>query len=102
MRLGMNLTRNIKKLARSPPVSKKRGLANVPPERRREIARLGGKAVGQQGGHRWTSEEARRAGSKGAKSGGSKYAAYNARYYQEHKQEIIRRKAERYQQQKQQ
>ncbi len=62
---------------------------------------MGGKAAGRQGGHRWTPEEARLAGSKGAKPGGGKYAAYNARYYQEHKANIIRRKAERYQQRKQ-
>lgn len=43
-----------------------RGLAAVAPERRREIARLGGQAAQARGlAHQWTSEEARVAGEKG-------------------------------------
>jgi hypothetical protein len=39
---------------------KKRGLASVSPERRREISRLGGKMVQRlRRGHRWTPEECR-------------------------------------------
>jgi hypothetical protein len=42
---------------------KKRGLASVSPERRREISRLGGKMVQRlRRGHRWTPEECRRYG----------------------------------------
>ncbi len=45
---------------------KPRGLAALSPERRREIARLGGKAAQQTGKpHRFSSEEARQAGKKG-------------------------------------
>lgn len=46
-----------------------RGFAHMTPERRKEIARLGGKAAQQKGvAHKWTSEEARNAGLKGAES----------------------------------
>ena len=38
------------------PTKKKRGLANVSPERRREIARMGGLAAKNR--HRFTREEA--------------------------------------------
>ena len=62
--------------ARTPVVRKKpkepriaphrpRGLAAMSPERRREIARKGGQAAQARGtGHRWTVEEARKAGKK--------------------------------------
>lgn len=44
----------------------KQGLASVSPEKRREIASLGGKASAASGrAHRWTSETARAAGRKG-------------------------------------
>lgn len=53
----------------------KRGFASMPPERVREIARMGGKAAHEPGtnrfglprksGHEWTSEEAQKAGRKG-------------------------------------
>lgn len=45
---------------------KKRGLANVSPEKRREIASKGGKAAKNR--HKFTSEEARAAGWKGGMS----------------------------------
>lgn len=52
-----------------PPTSNKakpRGLAGVSPERRREIASMGGKAAQRKGtGHHFTSEEAQAAGRKG-------------------------------------
>ena len=42
-----------------------RGLASLSPERRREIAAMGGKAAAAKGtAHRWTSEAARAAGLK--------------------------------------
>jgi hypothetical protein len=44
----------------------KRGFAGMDPEKQRELARRGGKAAHAQGAaHEFTSEEARRAGSKG-------------------------------------
>jgi hypothetical protein len=44
----------------------KRGFASLPPERQREIARLGGQAAHRKGAaHEFTSEEARIAGRKG-------------------------------------
>lgn len=44
----------------------KRGFASLPPERQREIARLGGQAAHRKGAaHEFTSEEARIAGQKG-------------------------------------
>lgn len=43
-----------------------RGFASMSPERRREIASQGGKAVHEKGtGHQWTVEEAREAGRRG-------------------------------------
>lgn len=45
---------------------KKRGFANLSPERQREIASLGGKAAHQRGtAHQWTPAEAMAAGRKG-------------------------------------
>ena len=45
---------------------RKRGFARLSPERRKEIAALGGKAAWQQGkAHKFTTEEAIRAGEKG-------------------------------------
>jgi general stress protein YciG len=47
----------------------RRGFAALSPERRREIASMGGKASHAAGtGHRFTVEEARAAGSKGGKA----------------------------------
>lgn len=44
----------------------RRGFAAMSQERRREIASRGGKAAHQQGvAHKWSSEEARKAGKKG-------------------------------------
>ncbi len=46
----------------------KRGLAAMSPEKRREISSKGGKAAHVQGtAHRWTPEEASRAGKKGGR-----------------------------------
>lgn len=43
-----------------------RGFASMSPERRREIAAMGGRAAHEKGtGHEYTSEEAREAGRKG-------------------------------------
>jgi general stress protein YciG len=51
------------------PKSKK-GFASMTPEKRREIASLGGKKAQELGtGHRFTSEEAARAGQLGGKLG---------------------------------
>jgi general stress protein YciG len=49
------------------PVKKqRRGFAAMDPAKRREIAKMGGKASHAQGtGHEWTSETARIAGAKG-------------------------------------
>lgn len=48
---------------------KKRGFAALSPEKIREIARKGGKAVAAAGnGHKFTPEEARIAGSKGGRA----------------------------------
>ena len=45
-----------------------RGLASVSPERRKEIASMGGKASHKSGkGHQWSPKEAREAGRKGGK-----------------------------------
>ena len=45
------------------------GFAALSPERRKEIATMGGKAAQASGkGHRWTSEEAQAAGRIGGKS----------------------------------
>lgn len=47
------------------PARAKRGFAVLSPEKKREIARMGGKAAHQHGrAHRFTSEEARAAGKK--------------------------------------
>lgn len=44
----------------------RRGFASMTPERKREIASMGGKAAHALGrAHRWTSEQAREAGRKG-------------------------------------
>ena len=44
----------------------KRGFASLSPERRKEVASSGGRAVHIKGtAHRWTVEEAREAGKKG-------------------------------------
>lgn len=56
----------------------RRGFASMTPERRREIASLGGKSAQAQGkAHRWDSEEAQAAGRKGGRamveSRGSEY-----------------------------
>lgn len=46
-----------------------KGFASMTPERRREVAREGGKQVQRNGtAHRWSPEEAREAGKKGAES----------------------------------
>ncbi len=45
---------------------KKRGMAALTPERRREISRMGGLASSAKGvSHRWDTSSARRAGQKG-------------------------------------
>ena len=47
----------------------KRGFAALSPERRREIASMGGRAAHEQGrGHEFTSDEAREAGRKGGRA----------------------------------
>ena len=47
----------------------KRGLASMDPEKAREIHRLGGQAAHRLGrAHRFTTEEARKAGKKGGRS----------------------------------
>ncbi len=47
------------------PTTKPRGLAACSPEKRREIARKGGKAVQVRGtAHKWTPDEASEAGRK--------------------------------------
>ncbi len=49
----------------APPVRAKRGFAVLSPEKKREIASMGGKAAHEHGrAHRFTSEEARAAGKK--------------------------------------
>lgn len=48
-----------------PPTRSKRGFAVLSPEKKREIASMGGKAAHEHGrAHRFTSEEARAAGKK--------------------------------------
>lgn len=48
-----------------------RGFAALTPERRRELGVMGGKKAQATGrAHRWTVEEARAAGKKGAAAGG--------------------------------
>ncbi len=47
---------------------RKYGFETMSPERRREISALGGRAAHQKGkAHKWTSEEAQRAGRIGGK-----------------------------------
>lgn len=47
-------------------MTKPMGFAAMSPEKHRAISRLGGRAVHESGrGHKWTSETARAAGSKG-------------------------------------
>lgn len=49
-----------------PSGKSRRGFASLDPERRRQIASLGGRTAHQQGvAHRWTREEAQAAGRKG-------------------------------------
>lgn len=53
---------------RRQPWANGRGFAALPPERRREIARKGGKRGHEMGvAHRWTAEEAARAGKIGGR-----------------------------------
>lgn len=48
------------------PVKRKGGFAAISPERRREIASMGGKAAHASGtAHQWTPDEAAEAGRKG-------------------------------------
>lgn len=43
-----------------------RGFASLSPDRRKQIASLGGKAAHEKGvAHRWTAEDAKKAGKKG-------------------------------------
>lgn len=52
---------------------RKRGFAAMAPEKRQEIASLGGKAAHQQGrAHKWTPAEASKAGIKGHAARGHK------------------------------
>lgn len=52
-------------------MSMRKGFAAMDPERQREIASRGGKAAQAKGtGHKFTSDEARRAGLKGGRKGG--------------------------------
>jgi general stress protein YciG len=47
---------------------RRRGFEGMSPKRRREVASLGGKAAHKSGNaHRWTSEEAQRAGKVGGR-----------------------------------
>ncbi len=56
-----------KPIASKPKGIKGRGFASMDPERRRKICSRGGKAAHANGvAHRWTSEEAKIAGMKGA------------------------------------
>jgi general stress protein YciG len=50
-----------------------RGFAGMSPEKRRAVARLGGKAAHKAGtAHTWTTEEAIKAGRKGGTATGKK------------------------------
>ena len=50
-----------------PNTRRARGLAAMSPERRREIARMGGRTSQARGtAHQWTAEEASAAGKKGS------------------------------------
>lgn len=52
-----------------------RGFASMTPERRREIAALGGRSAHAQGtAHKWTKEEAAEAGKKGGMRTSEVYA----------------------------
>jgi uncharacterized protein len=52
--------------AETPSAKKKKGFAALTPERRRELARMGGqKAQASGNAHRWGSEDAQIAGAKG-------------------------------------
>jgi general stress protein YciG len=54
-----------------PQSKRKQGLAAMDPEKRRAIARLGGQTVQRLGtGHRFTPEEARKAGKKEGRATG--------------------------------
>jgi hypothetical protein len=53
----------------APTSAPKRGFASMSPEERARIASMGGRAAHEQGtAHRFTSEEARAAGSKGGRN----------------------------------
>lgn len=53
-----------------------RGFASMTPERRKEIASLGGKTAQAKGtGRRWTAEEAKENGRKGGLARGRRIAA---------------------------
>jgi hypothetical protein len=55
---------------------KDRGFASLSPERRKEIASLGGKTANQRGtAHHWTPEQAREIGRKGGLASARKRAA---------------------------
>src|SRR5262249_47136068 len=59
------------------PKNSRRGFAGMTPERRREIARRGGKTSHAQGGaHQFTPEEARRAGRQGGLTAHAKGVAH--------------------------
>jgi len=64
---------------------KKRGFANLSPEKRREIASRGGKKAQEMGvSHKWTSETAKLAGQKGgsiaqAKGAGHRFSTEEAK-----------------------
>jgi general stress protein YciG len=58
-----------KKEGSLPPKAEGRGFAGMDEERRREVARMGGRAAHQKGtAHEFTSEEAREAGRKGGRA----------------------------------
>jgi general stress protein YciG len=57
---------------------KKRGFGSMSPERKREIAIMGGKAAHAKGtAHQFTTAEARAAGRKGGRMRAAKFAAQN-------------------------
>lgn len=61
--------REEKKEAALPPKAEGRGFAGMDEDRRREVARMGGRAAHQKGtAHEFTSEEAREAGRKGGRA----------------------------------
>ena len=56
-------------MERETTLRRRHGFEGISPERRREIASLGGKAAQKTGRtHRWTSEEAQEAGRKGGRA----------------------------------